>query len=283
MYTGQVIGVSKISGETPAAFCRAITGGSLTIDYNNIIKKGIGGQLHARKGTSAIKLTLSGVVGVAKTDLALWYPTVAGAQVAAFPSFRVECVGNRSWVLSDGQPSSSTISCSDGPDGEMEMSFDIMFATATPGAAASAVCVYNALKGHTRNDIVITGLTNILSFDLSNDLGAEMYNPMVSKSTGAKTLPDGYAITTQGPTFSCVSGDPIQLNASDLAFADDHTPVDIVITCANGTGAEDMTITLGDFVPDGSAEVPLSAEGITGWGMTYVPGDGETYGRVVFA
>jgi len=284
MYTGQLLGVSKVAEATPAAFCRAITGGSLTIDYNNISKRGVGGQLHARKGTSAITLSMSGVVGVAKTDIVKWFPTTAGAQVAAFPNFLVEVVGNRAWTLSDGQPAGCTISCGDGPDAEMEFSMDIMFATAAGGAAETAACVYNTMQGHTRNDIVVTGVTNCLSFDIANGLTTEMYNPMVAKTAGVKTFPDGYAITAQAPSFSCVSGDPIYLTgAAEPAFADAHAKSTIVVTAKNGTGAEDITITMADFVPDGSAVVPLEADGITGWALSYVPGDGVSYGRVAIA
>lgn len=284
VFTGQVQGISKIAAGTPAAFCRAITGGSVTISPNNIRKVGIGGQLHVRKGTQDVEMSVT-CVGVARTDLALWFPTTAGVVVANFPDFLVEVddgTNGQEWVLSGGQPGSVKMSCSDGPDAEVEYTFTMKFDTVTEQARGTKACVYNSLKGHTINDIAVAfaaAAQGCLSFELSNDLGIEMHNPADGKTAGSHTLPDGYYVTKNAPTFSCVTSNVFKGTAMD---GDTWTAEDIVLTLANGTAGENITITLDDWVPE-SWNMPVEAEGRIGFAHEFAPGDGTIYNRVTTA
>lgn len=286
VFTGQVQGLSKIATGTPAAFCRAVTGGSLSISPNNVRKVGIGGQLHVRKGTQDCELSVS-CVGVSKTDLALWFPTTAGVVVASFPDFLVEVddgAAGQEFVLSGGQPGSVKVSCGDGPDAEVEYEFTMKFDTVTEQARGMKACVYNAVKNHTINDVTVTfaaATQGCLSFELSNDLGLEMHNPADGKTAGSKTLPDGYYVTKNSPTFSCVTSNVFKGTAMD---GDDWTAENVVLALANGTSGENITITLVGWVPDGSAwEMPLEAEGRVGFAHAFAPGDGTIYNRVTIA
>lgn len=286
VYNGMVQGLSKISTGTPSAFCRVVTGGSLNFNTNTVRQVGLGGQVHARKGTTEATLTCT-VIAPAKTDTALWFPTTAGAQVASFPDFLAEVddgTGGQEFVLSDGQPGSCTISMGEGPDATLEYQFVMKFATATRQDKGTDVPVYNSLKGHTRNDCrvqIAAADRDVVSWSLSNDVGIQMHNPMNQKTAGSRTLPDGYAMTTHGVGFSCVTRDPY-LVASSEVIGDAWTPVALAITLANGTGAEDIAIAATDLIPD-TLDMPFEAEGLVGFAHEFGLGDGNLYGRVTFA
>ena len=281
IFNGQVIGLSKTSGGTPSAFCRAVSGGTFSRNPNNVVKGGIGGQRHVRKGADEVSLDWT-CVGPAKTDLALWFPTTVGVQVASFPDFLVEVDDGSNGcelVVSGGQPASCTISVGEGPDAEVEYSFSAKFTTATEQAVGTDVAVYNSVLGHTINDITVQQAAadyGILSFELRGDLGIAMVNAMDTKASDSQTIPTAYAITKQDVTFTCSSTDEWQLDSMD---GDTWTAGDIVITMANGTGAEDITITLDDFVPD-EFNMPLEAEDIEKFGHSFIPGAGTAYNRV---
>lgn len=283
-YNGTVTGASKIATGTPAAFCRAVTGGTLTLNPHNVRKRGAGGQLHARKGTTETTLSLS-VVGVAKTDLAKWFPTSTGTQVSDFPDFLVEVddgVSGREFVLTSGQPSNCSIKLDQGDDAEVEVDVEMRFAAFSGYAAGTYVPAYNSVKGHTVNDasVTISGVTeNVMSFTLSNDLGATSRNPLNGKTAGAKTFPAAVTINGNDPSFSCVTSD--EYNVENLA-ADDWTAVDVVVTLANGTSAENITVTLDDWIAE-NFNFPVTGEDFDGFSHEFRPGDGTTYNRVKFA
>lgn len=286
VYTGQVQGVCVLTGgggATPTAFCRAVTSGTLTVDFNAIRKVGAGGQLHARKGTSTITLEIT-CVGIKPADLQLWFPATAGVQVASFPKFRVECVDGRLWDLEDGQPGTVSIDIGDGQDAEMEMTVSATFALATPGTAVAPTAIYNDDLGYTRNEVTFEiggSPVGALSFSLSNDNGATLHNPMDGKDDGEKTFPDGVVITTQNVSLTLATSEPMLLGDDDGAFQDEFTAADVVIDCDNGT--DQMTITCTDMVAQGSVNMPIEAEGIVAFASELAPGDGDLFGRVTLA
>lgn len=286
MYTGQVQGVSLIATGTPSSFCRKVSSGSLKINSNNIRNVGIGGQLLVRKGTSSIELELT-CVGVDKTNLAFWFPTTAGATVASFPDFLVEVddgSGGVEFILSGGQPGSCTVSCSNAADAVTEYKLTATFTTATLQAVGTDVPVYNSYSGHTINDVhVQVGAADcgVLSFDLSNDLGAKVVNTMDTKATGSKTFATGVIITGSDPKISFTTTELLGVTAM---LEDTWTPSDVTLTFSNGVTAEDMTITCGDFVP-ASFDMPLEAEDLVAFGHEYVAGGvtGTVYNRITIA
>lgn len=284
IYTGQVQGVSLIATGTPAAFCRKVSGGELKVDMSNVVNKGIGGTLHVRKGTSQISLSIT-CVGVESTFLAYFFPTTAGVTVANFPDFLVECDDGstgQEWVLSNAQPKSVKVSCSNGEDAEVEYEFEIMAATVTPAAAGTDVPVYNGHPGFTINDVhVQVGAADVgvMSFDLSNDLGTKIVNTMDLKASGSKTMPTAVVPVSQDVKLSFTTTNSL---GSTGVFADDHTLVDVTIAMDNGaTGA--VAATLHDFVPR-TWNMPLQAEDVVAFAHEYEPGgDSTIYNRVTFA
>lgn len=284
VYNGMVAGLSKIATGTPAAFCRKVSSATITRSANNIRNAGIGGQLQVRKGTDEITLDMT-CVGVSNTDLALWFPTTAGVQVASFPDFLVEVDDGSNgleYVLSGGQPSSATITCSGGAASQLEVQLQAKFTTATEQAAGTDVPVYNSVIGHTINDIAVaqgTRTYGALSFSLSCDLGTEMVNTMDGKSASAKTIPTSYIITTVNPSLTVETTDEWQMDTMD---GDTWTAGNITITCANGVTAENSTITLTNWVPS-ELNIPLEAEGMVSFGHSFEPGSGTIYNRVAFS
>ncbi len=280
VWTGQVQDCCKVVSDAAAALCREIIGGTLTLDPHNISKRGIASQVHARKGMTEATLELR-CIGVAKEDLALWFPTTRGVQVANFPDFFVTADdGSNSYkvLLSACQPAAITIEQADGEDAEVEVNLSLKAATVDP-ADSGVTAAYNSLKGHTANDTVvtITEELGVLSWSLANDLGLKVWNPRNTKTT--KTLPLGWVITQQAPRFQAVCSD--YGRASDI-LSDDWTPEDIVVELANGTSAEDITITCGDFIP-GPWSAPFEPEGIIGHAHEWIPGSGNQHGRVLFS
>ena len=281
VWTGQVQDMCKVINAQASAFCREVVGGTLTLNPHNINKRGIGAQVHARKGT--LEATLEArCIGITKEDLALWFPTTRGVQVANFPAFYVQAddgANSYAVLLSDAQPASITIEQGDGEDAEVEINITLKAATVDPDATALSP-VYNALAGHTLNDTVVTigGVElGVLSWSLGNDLGLKIWNPRNTRTT--KALPFGYVMTQQDPRFQAVCSDSGHLTTM---LDDDWTPEDIVITMANGTQAQDIEITLSDFILS-NWSAPFEPEGIVGHAHEWIPGSGNQYGRVLFA
>lgn len=284
VYTGQVQGLSKISGGVPSAFCRKVSSGSFARDPHNTRNVGIGGQLVARKGIDEVTLEWT-CVGPAKTDTALWFPTTAGVQVASFPDFLVEVddtANGQEWVLSSGQPVSCTMSLGDGPDAEVEYTFAAKFKLVTEQAIGTDVPLYNTVKGHVAKDVTVQFAAadkGVLGFSLSNDLGTKLVNTLDTKLAAAKTQPLAYVVTSQDPKFSCTTTEVFKgTNMDD----DEWTAEDIVLTLANGTAGENITVTLSSFKPD-AWNMPLEAEDLVGFAHEFGPASGTLYNRVQFA
>jgi len=288
VYTGQVLGISKWAAGTPntiTAFCRALLGGTFTLDPHNIQDIGATGQVVTRKGTLEATLNVS-VLGPAKTDTALWFPTTAGVQVAAFPNFLVEVddgAGGKEYRLTAGQPGTVTVSCGDAPDARVQYDFMMKFATVAQAAIGTDAAVYNSVVGHTINDTTVqiaTADEGVLSWSLSNDLGLEMQNPQDTKTPGVLTLPEGYYFTTQAPTFACVTSNAYMFDDAAVVADTWATPYAITAALANGTAGENVTFTLSNFVP-GVLNVPLESAGRVGFGHEFTMGSGNIYNRVV--
>jgi hypothetical protein len=279
-YNGQVVGLSKIATGTPSAFCREVISGSLSLPDNMISKAGIGGQVHVRAGTIIPTLRFR-CVGPAKTDVALWFPTTAGIQVASFPDFLVEVddTSGMEFVLSGGQPGPCTISLGSGEDAEIEYEFEINFAVVTQQAAGTDVPLYSAFLGHTINDTTIqfggsdAGCTG---FSLSNGISLKAHNPADTKVAGVKRFPSAFGITSYAPRFSCTVDNLYDVGNWD---ADTKTSLDITITLANGTAGQDALITLDDWVYS-NPEIPLEPEDIIGFPLEFLPASGNVYNRV---
>jgi hypothetical protein len=297
VYTGQVQGLCLTSSGTPSAFCREVLNGTLSIDLQNIRKIGIGSQVHARKGTTEIRLEWT-CIGPSAASIGKWFPTTAGTQVSDFPAastdFLVEVddgTNGKEWILSGCQPASCKVACSEDPGAEVEYTFAIVATTATLAAAGTDTPAYNAVKGHTINDITVQiggSAQGALSFALSNDLGARLYNAMDGKASGEHTIATGAVVTTQNPTFVCVTTDEFKL-ATGTTYAldaDTHSDEDITVAMANGTSGEDITITMTHFVPD-RVNMPLEAEDLVGFGHEFGLGSNSDHptlhGRVTVA
>lgn len=290
LFNYQVVGASKIATGTPSAFCREIIGGNFILRSHDTSEPGAGGQYHSRKGTLEAELSLR-VIGPALADIRLWFPTTAGVQVASFPDFLVEAddgAHGKEYVLSDGQPGTIRIACAETEDAQAIYEFMMKFATPTPQAVGTDVPVYNSLLGHTINDIVVgfgaDGDKECLSFDLANDLGVSMNNPMKSKTVGKKTLPDRFFIDPAGPpSFSCVTADMYQGEAAGI-LGDTWTPISPTIALANGTVGENITFTLANYKPEGDAfNMPVEGRGRVGFAHNFGAGSGTVFNRVTLA
>lgn len=286
LYTGTVQGASKIATGTPSALCRAIIGGNYSVDLHMIEKMGIGSQVHVRKGTLEPTIELQ-CVGVEKTDLALWFPTSAGVQVGSFFDLLVEvdvAGTGQEWVLSDGQPSALKLGIPEGEDAELTATLTMKFATITPQAAGTNVPVYNSLKGHTINDSTVEYAASpygTLSWELSHDLGAKLFNPQDGKTSGVKTFPDGVYYTVQKPRLAVVTSEVFK--GASAIFGDTFTPEALSIALENGTGAEDITIAFTDFVPGGVWGMAVETENRVGFAHEFIPGSGTQHNRVTFS
>ena len=287
VYTGQVQGLSLIAGSTPAAFCREVLGGQLTVDLHNIRKIGIGAQVHARKGTNEIRLEWN-CVGPSATSLAKWFPTTAGVTVADFPAastnFLVDVddgTNGQEWVLSGCQPDTVKVSCAEGLDSEVEYAFSIIATTATLASAGTEVPVYNSVRGHTVNDVTVSygsAEYGTLSFDLNNSLGARLYNAMDGKGSGAHSIATGALITRQEPTLAVVTTDEFKIGTGTTTVLDedDHADEDITLAFANGTSGENITIVCSNMIPE-NVNMPLEAEGLVGFGHTFGIGSSSAH------
>lgn len=290
LFNYQVVGASKIATAVPSAFCREIIGGNFILRSHDTAEPGAGGQYHSRKGTLEAELSLR-VIGPALADVALWFPTTAGVQVASFPDFLVEAddgTNGKEYVLSDGQPGTIRVACAETEDAQAIYEFMMKFATPTPQAIGTGVPVYNSLLGHTINDIVVAfgtdGDKECLSFELANDLGVSMNNPMKTKTVGKKTLADGFFIDPAAPpTFSCVTADMYQGEAAGI-IGDTWTPISPTIALANGTAGENITFTLANYKPEGDAfNMPVEGRGRVGFAHNFGAGSGTVFNRVTLA
>ncbi len=274
-YSGQVQGVSKWTGAAVAAFARSVKG-NFSFGAESIEEYGAGGQVAVGAGTVEAALDLSDVVGVAATDVAKWFPTSAGVQVASFPGF-VVTLGGKQFTLTDGQPGAATFSLAAG-DNLFKGSLSAKFATCVP-AAASVTHAYTTMAPDTNNTIVVQwGAADIgcLSFDLGNGLDAPpIVNPMDTKSVGSLRLPSGYQVAAKLPTITTVLAEELD---TDELFADSWTPANLVIDCA----------TFGTITISGVCEAKLEGEvtdgsSVVGYTYSWKLGSGTAYNRVVFS
>jgi len=288
VYNAQVIGASKIAEGTPSAFCREIIGGNFILRSHDTSEPGAGGQYHSRKGTLEAELSLR-VIGPALADIQLWFPTTAGVQVASFPDFLVEAddgSNGKEYVLSDGQPGTIRVACAETEDAQVIYEVMAKFATPTPQAIGTDVPVYNSLLGHTINDVTVqfTADKDVLSFDLANDLGLGMNNPMNTKVATHKTLPDGYFINPAAPpSFSCVTSSMFK-GADAAIVGDTWTPEAVTLALVNGTVGENITYSLANYKPEGDAfNMPVEGSGRVGFAHNFGAGSGTIYNRVTLA
>jgi len=283
VFSGQVVGVSTYS-TTPTAFCRAVTGGSLSINSNNVVNIGVQGQRQVLKGTQEIVLDVT-CVGVDKTILPYWFPTGVGVQVAGFPAFFVEVddgVNGANIILSGGQPSSITIACNGGANGVVEYQLQAKFTAMTSAAAGAPAAVYNSYVGHSVNHCTFSQGGNtfgVMSFTLSNDLGLELVNTMDGKAAGSQTFPTFYIPTGQRPTLSLVTTSQWALTQFG---ADAWNPLNYTLALANGIVGENITFTFPGWVPS-SVSMPIEATGVIGFSHEFEPGPGTNYNRVQIA
>jgi hypothetical protein len=287
-FNGNALGISKIATATPAAFCRACTGGSYSRKPNNIVKAGIGAQRHVLKGQDEVDLSVD-CVGVALADVQKWMPTTVGCQMAAFPDFLVEVddgVNGEEWVLTGCQPSSLKVSCGDGVDAEVEYSFGIKARLATDGAACVLAPVYHTAStqnGHTLGHVTCTiggaATRQVLSWEFGVDLSLQMYNLQDGKTAGARTVPTGYVITAVGYSFSFVTAGPYLGDAMD---GDAWTAMTSTIALSNGSAGQNQTYTLTGFVPD-SFNMPLDPESMGKFAHEMILGDGPVVSGITAA
>ena len=279
-YTGQIIGFSKVATSTPAAFCAAVFGGSLEIDPHNSEAKGIGDQMLAGKGTTEVSITGLECEGVDADDLALWCPTTAGAQVAAMPDFLVTCTGGYQWILTLCQPGAFGMKLDAGPDARVKFTFSLK-GIATP-AAASLTPVYVSLLGFSRPQVQAQyngSDFDVLSVDISNDMGVAMFDPLNARTANTMTNPVGYYVSGQSPRCSVVMAS--EGAGAAALFADADAPADLTLLCDNGTD-DALLVTLTDMIP-GAWKMAMTPDGITGFDQAFQPGPGTVSNRIQFS
>lgn len=287
-FNGQVVGLSKVTTgtpNTPVEFCQEVLSGTFSAPYNMIQKAGLGGRTHVRKGTMRPTLRVR-CVGPALADIAKFFPTSAGVQVASFPDFLVEVddgTNGNEFILTNGQPGPCTISLAQGEDSEVEYEFEMQFATIADQAVGTNAPVYNSFLNHTINDTTVQfggADAGVLSFSLTNGVTLGMFNPADTKASGSQTLPGGFGIQAYSPRFSCTVSDLYDVTNWD---ADTLTPFNVTIALANGTGAQDITYTLSNFVYS-DPEIPLEAETVPlAFPLILIPSSGTVYNRVALA
>ncbi len=292
VYTGQVQNLCNSDG---SAFCRKVEGGTLKFDPHNIRNRGIGGQVQARKGTQEWSLDFT-CVGVALADLAKWWPTAAGVQVASFPSFLVEVDDagtGQEFLLTACQPSTFSAVQGTEPDAQVKYTLGLKSAIVTPTAAGTTAAAYNALLGHTINDTTIQAAIfgagaadiNVRGWGLTNDLGLKMENNANTKSANQRTRPAGYYYTGVTPEFSCVTAEPLIGSDANIVLDDwPDTEIDFTVALANSVavGAEDITISLVDFIPD-AWNMDFENDDVVGFAHVFGLGPGTDFNRVTFA
>ena len=289
-FNGSVQGLSIVSDTgTPAALCEKVESGSLAIGQNIIENFGIGNRRQTRWGTISAALDFT-CTGMAKTTLAKWFPTAKGTQVADFPAassgFLVEADDGSNGIeclLHDCQPAGCTLTMDQGETAQLMAACQVMSASPDSQAVYTDEPVYTGYSGHTINDCtaqIDSADAGVLSFSLSNGLGVVMSNPMNTKASGVKRLPGGYYINAFAPEFSFDTEE--DYNFADLF--DDDTPagVDITLAFANGTGAEDFTITLDSWIPS-EWNMPLEPLGLVGFRHVWRPASGTIFNRVQIA
>lgn len=284
LFNGMLLGISKTAAGT---LCRECNGGNLRISQSVIRKPGIGGQVHHRYGTIKAEVTAE-VLGVDKADIAKFFLPVQTARVLTMPDLFVEVddgTNGGEFTLTYTQPARITVACAQGDDAEQTISLGYMAGMAVGAPRSATTTAVNSLKGFTIHDHRVTfGGTDqdVLSFSLSNDLGAKAVNAMNDRTAmlDAKRFPTTIGVTKQGPVFSCVTSK--WLPYANMLTAAGTVPFPIVIACTNGTGAENVTYTLTDMVPD-EWNMPFQAEDFEGFEHTLGIGDGTICGRVAVA
>ena len=274
--TGQVQGCCMYIGGAATGFARAVTGGGYDWVTNPIVKNGIGGQRHVRKGTSSLTLNVD-CVGIPKDTLALFFPTAAGVQIANFPDLLVDG-GDDQFILYGVQPVSMGMTLAQGDDTEVEYSAQFMAAGYT--ATTGKTCLYADETANTINDVTLTvGAATVygLSFNLSDSLNTKNVNLLDGKTAGSRTFASAVIPLTQDISFSMTTAVPLAGTLAD----DCYTDVDIVITmtdCASGT----TTVTLVNMNVT-TLNTPLEAEDLVAYASEFIVGDGTMFNRIQVA
>ena len=285
VYNSLVTGFSKISSGTPAAIARKLDSVSLGFDGALIINKGINGQRMIIPGLEDITVGFSGA-GVDKADMARWFPTTKGVQVANFPDFLAEVDDGSTgaeWVFEDGQPSSATVSFDGGPDAMLMFSGEMKFPYMTKSAIGTYTPVYNSYSGFApQHDVVqIDGAdADVLSWSLSSELSIASNTPHNTKSLDQKRRVDGYYITDIEFTLELTTSSILMLNESKPT--DTLSNYDITMTLDNGTDAEDILITCNNFIPQ-SYNMEVSGTGDAVFSHSFIVDSGSVFGAVTFA
>lgn len=286
-FNGLVQGISKIATSTPSALCRACIGGSYERNPNNSVITGISNQRQVIKGLDEITVNVD-CIGMAKEDLALWFPTTVGTSMASFPDLLLSVFDGTNgldWVLTGCQPLSAKVSCGDGPDAMVQISLGIKGVLATEAAGGTGVPVYHSAStqgGFHRKHCTVTygGVAKqTLSWEFGVDLSTEMYDLMDGKTAGSLSVPTGYIIKSADYSFSCTTAGVFKGDAMD---GDGWTPEDIVIALANGTAGQNQTWTLDDFVPS-AWNMPFGPEDMIAFAHEFIPGSGTVVNRITVA
>lgn len=297
-FSGQVqnVAVTNATGSGVTAFCRKVSGGTFDYNLNNVRNFGIGAQVSTIKGVGQANLSFT-CKGVTAANLAKWFPTTAGVQVADFPAassgFLVEVddgTNGQEWYLTGCQPTTCSVALAQGLNTEVEVTFGVVATTATLKTATTATAAYNAFLGHAIDHVTMqVGTANhkIMSFTVNNDLGTTVERSL--DTGGDETVATGAYITTQTPTCSFVTRDvyKMALGSTTLQDSTAHLDEDIAIVMANGNASQNITITMLNMVPD-SLNMPLEAQGMVGFGHEFgaggqVAAHPTVYGRVTVA
>lgn len=284
LYTGQAGGISKIATGTPSALCRKASNFNVTANMNIIENKGVGGQLQVIEGFETYTVSWT-CVGMTAADMAKWFPTTAGTQVASFPDLLLELddgTNGAEWTFSNGQPSSMTISHGGGEDAQVEINCECLFPYYTKAAIGTDVPVYNSLLGYSGGDITVQVDAvdmDVLSFDISVDLATQSNPVLNTRSLGQKRRTDGIYITDIDYTVSVTTSSLYYFTASGPA--DSNSSVDLTFVFNNGTDTA-MTITCDDFYLTESS-VDVSATDIASMTHTLKPASGTMYNRITFS
>lgn len=281
MATGFIQGLCKGTGEgsaTPAAFAASVTG-TFQWDPQTAVHRGAGGQKVARKGTSKFTMDFE-ATGVTAADMALWFPTTAGEQVAAFPDFILDD-GETQFILTGGVPGAGSITKGASETDLLMFKGSVEFADVS--VTSGKTILYTTLSGYAKPDITASlgALQGINSFEISNGGGTAARNPMDTKVAGSLTKPASVALVSYDPSAKIETDAKLEDDFAEL-LADYWTLADLVIALDNGVDTA-ITITCTD-IAQGVYNGPVQADSIVYYSYDLqFAGTGNVFNRIQFS
>ncbi len=285
MATGRIQHLCLLTGEgatTPAGLANTITG-DYEIDTGALVSEGIGNQRLVLKGLQTAKLTFE-AVGMLKSELVKCFPADASETPTALTPMLLVTDTGEAYKLENGV-GNATISVAADDNSRVTVRVEAQFGKVSEGTGAP---VYLTSIGHQRRHVLAkidTKDAGMHTFEVGSGVTYEADNNLDTRAAGTERDIPGWKIAELSPTFSCEL--EAALEAADDFLAGDavtgeYVPHDIVITLANGTAGENITITLTDWIAP-VRKGTLQAQGIAYYPYEWQRGTGTNSARLTMA